>query len=99
MAHIIDELDRPNLPPESILVGFDIVNMFRCIDYNFGLKTVSEILEVCVNKFRPGKSFIEALELSLSCNNFIFDNKDYLQVVDISGIPHMPCSYADFSHL
>ena len=37
ICNIIDELNRSNLPSESILVGFDIVNMFPNIDNNFGL--------------------------------------------------------------
>ena len=48
---IVDELNRSNFPSKSILVGFDIANMFPRIDNDFGLKTVLEILESCVNKF------------------------------------------------
>ena len=53
MPNIVDELNRSNLPSESILVGFDIVNMFPSIDNNFRLKTVFEILESLINKFPP----------------------------------------------
>ena len=66
VLNIVDELNRSNFPSESILVGFDIVNMFPSIDNNFGLKTVFEILKSRANKFPPTQSVIEALEL---CNN------------------------------
>ena len=66
VLNIADELNRSNFPSESILVGFDIVNMFPSIDNNFGLKTVFEILKSRANKFPPTQSVIEALEL---CNN------------------------------
>ena len=61
MLNIVDELNRLNLPCESIVVAFDVVNMFSSIDNNFGLKTIFEILESCVNKFSPTQSVIEAL--------------------------------------
>ena len=61
MLNIFDELNRLNLPCEYIVVAFDVVNMFPSIDNNFGLKTIFEILESCVNKFPPTQSVIEAL--------------------------------------
>ena len=76
LLHIVDELNRSNLPSESTLVGFDTVNMFSRIDNNFGLKTVLKILESRVNKFPPTQSVIEALELCLTCNNSTFNNKN-----------------------
>ena len=67
------------MPSESILVGFDIVNMFPSSDNNnFGLETVSKILESHVNKFPSTESVAEPLELSLTCNNSIFNEKNYL---------------------
>ena len=79
--NIVDELNRSNLPCESTLVGFDIVNMFPSIDNDVGLKTVFKILDSRVNKFPPTQSVIEALELCLTCNNSIFNNKTYLQTM------------------
>ena len=97
ILNIVDELNRSNLPSESILVGFDFVNMFPSIDNNFRLKTVFEILESRVNKFPPTQSVIEALELRLTCNNSIFNNKNYLQTGGTAQGPHMSCSYADLA--
>ena len=97
ILNIVDELNRSNLPSESILVGFDIVNMFPSIDNNFRLKMVFEILESRVNKFPPTQSVIEALELCLTCNNSIFNNKNYLQTGGTAQGPHMSCSYADLA--
>ena len=56
MLNIFGELNRSNFPSESILVGFDIVNMFPSIDNSFRLKTAFEILESRVNKFPPTQS-------------------------------------------
>ena len=79
--NIVDELNRSNLPCESTLVGFDIVNMFPSVYNDVGLKTVFKILDSRVNKFPPTQSVIEALELCLTCNNSIFNNKNYLQTM------------------
>ena len=95
MLNIFGELNRSNLSSESILVGFDIANMFPSIDNNFRLKTVFEILESRVNKFPPTQSVIEALELCVTCNNSIINNKNYLQTNVTAQGPHMSCSYAD----
>ena len=97
MPSIVDELNRSNLPSESIIVGCDIVNMFPNIDNNFRLKTVFEILEPRVNKFPPTKSVIEGLELCLTCNNSVFNNKNYLQTDGTAQGPYMSCSYADLA--
>ena len=97
MPNIVDELNRSNLLSESILVGFDIVNMFPSIDNNFKLKTVFEILESLINKFLLTQSVIEALEHCLTCNYSLFNNKNYLQTDGTTQGPHMSCSYADLA--
>ena len=79
MLNIVDELNRSGLPSESILVRLDIVNMFSSIGSKFGLKTVFEVLESRVNKFPPTQSVIKALELCLTCNNSLYNSKNYLQ--------------------
>ena len=43
MLDIIDEINNSNLPTNSVLVGFDIVNMFPSIDNKSGLKSVQNI--------------------------------------------------------
>ena len=79
MANIVEEL-LWNLLSKSVIVGFDIVNIFPSIDNKFLLNTVFEILESRGNKFPPTQSVVEALELCLTCNNTIFNNDDYLQI-------------------
>ena len=46
MLDIIDETNISNLSTNSILVRFDIVNMFPSIDNKSGLKLVHDILEL-----------------------------------------------------
>ena len=48
---IIHETNNFFLSTNSILVGFDIVNMFPSIDNKSGLKSVHDILELRDSKF------------------------------------------------
>ena len=94
MLDIKDEINNSNLPTNSILVGFDIVNMFPSIDNKSGLKSVNDILELRDSKFPPTSCVIEALELCLSSNNSVFNNTKYLQTDSTAQGPHMSCPYA-----
>ena len=69
--------------------------MFPSIDNDFGLKVIFEILESRVNKFPPTQFVIETLELCLTCNNSIFNDKNYLQTDGTAQGKHMSWSYAD----
>ena len=84
MFDIIGNLSNLNLCPESVLVSFDIINMFPSIDNKMGTNSVI-------------KCFIEALELSLNCNNSIFNNTNYIQTDGAAQGPHMLCSYSDIA--
>ena len=76
VLNFVDELDRSNLPSESIVVGFDIVNIFPSINNNFEMKAVFEILESRVNTFALTETVIEAIELCPTNNNSIFLDKN-----------------------
>ena len=76
VLNFVDELDRSNLPSESIVVGFDIANIFPSINNNFEMKVVFEILESRVNTFALTETVIEAIELCPTNNNSIFLDKN-----------------------
>ena len=97
MLDIIDEINNSNLPTNSILVGFDTVNLFPSIDNKSGLKSVHDILELRDSKFPRTSCVIEALELCLSCNNCIFNKTNHLQTDDTAQGHYMSCSYADLA--
>ena len=69
MLDIIDNLNDSNLRDDSVLVSFDIVNMFPSMDYESGVKAVKEMLNVRENKNPPTECILEALKLCLECNN------------------------------
>ena len=98
MLNIIDNINSKNIiTKDSVLVSFDIVNMFPSIDNVLGLEAVSEILHNRESDFPPTECILDALRLCLECNNSVFNNHFYLQVDGTAMGPHMSCSYSDIA--
>ena len=53
MLDIIDSLNDSNLPDNSVLVNFDVVDMFPSIYNESGIKAVKEMLNIRKNKNPP----------------------------------------------
>ena len=62
MLDIID-LNNLNLYPESVLVSFDIINMFPSIDNKMGINSVIKLLNKTICEDPPTQFIIGALEL------------------------------------
>ena len=80
--HLLDIIDNMNsmfLPANAILVSFDIVNMFPNIDNKSGLDAVKSVLLKRSTNTPPVECILEGLELCLTCNNSIFNNRNFLQ--------------------
>ena len=75
---IIDNLNNLNLYPESVLVSFDIINIFPSIDNKMGINSVIKLLNKRACKGPPAQCVIEALELCLNCNKSILNNTNYI---------------------
>ena len=97
MLDINDNLNSLDLPLKSILVSFDIINMFPNIDNNLGLLSANNYLDLCGKNISPTGGLLESLEICLTCNSSIFNNDDYLQLNGTAQEPHMSCPYADVS--
>ena len=63
MLDIIDDLNNLNLHPESVLVIFDIINMFPSIDNKMRIDSVIKLLNKRTCQNFPTQWVIEALEL------------------------------------
>ena len=46
-------------------------------------------------KNSPTKCILEALRLCLECNNYVFNDKNFIQTDGTAQGPHMSCSYSD----
>ena len=70
MLNTIDNINSRNIiTNDSVLVSFDVVNMFPSIDNVLSLEAVSEILQNRESDFSPAACILDALKLCLKCNN------------------------------
>ena len=98
MLNIIDMINDCNiLTEDSVLVSFDIVNMFPSIHNVSDLEAVSEILENWETNFPPAECILQTLKLCLECNNSVFNESFFLQEDSTAMGPHMSCSYSDIA--
>ena len=98
--HLLDIIDNVNsmfLPAKAILVTFDIGNMFPNIDNKSGLDVVKSVLLESSANTTPVECILEGLELCLTCDNSIFNNRNFLQTDGTAQGPHMSCSYSDIA--
>ena len=68
------------IPDNSILVSFNVVNMYPSINNDRGIAAVRNALETRANK-TPMTDFIrEGPEICLKCNNSRFGSQNLLQL-------------------
>ena len=97
LLDITDELNSEMIPDKTILISFDIVNMYPSIDNDRGIAAVRDALEARANKSPSTDSIIEDLEICLKCNNSKFGSQNLLQLNGTAtGTPNS-CSYADLA--
>ena len=98
--HLLDIIDNMNimfLSTNDILVSFDIVNMFPNIDNKSSLDAVKSVLLKRPTNVPPAECILEALEHCLTCNNSIFNNRNFLQTDGTAQGHHISCSYSDIA--
>ena len=97
LVDIIDNLNSMLLPANASLVSFDIANMFPNIDNKSGLDALKSVLLRKPPNTPPVKCILEGLELCLTYNNSIFNNRNFLQTDGTAQGPHMSCSNSDIA--
>ena len=97
MLDIIDNFNDSDLPENSVLVSFDVVNMFPSIDNESGIKVVKKVLNDRESKNPPTECILEALRLCLECNNSVFSDKNFIQTNGTAQGPQMSRSYSDIA--
>ena len=97
LLEIIDDINSRGVPPGTILVSLDIVNMFPNIDNERGLDTLRKVFDTRSTRKPPTECLVEALRLCLYCNNSMFNNNHLLQTNGTAtGAPNS-CSYSDLA--
>ena len=97
LLDIIDSLNDKGFPENTILVSFDVLNMFPSIDNENGIKSVYNILEKREEKKPSTDCIIEGLKICLKNSNSVFAGELLLQTNGTAtGAPNS-CSYADIA--
>ena len=97
LLEIINSINSDGLPENTILVSFDVVNMFPNIDNERGINTLKTAFDGRATQTPPTDCLIEALRICLYNNNSIFNNKHLLQENGTAtGAPNS-CSYSDLA--
>ena len=97
LLEIIDNINSSGLPENTILVSFDVVNMFPNIDNERGINTLKTVFDQHTSRKPSTDCLIEALRICLYSNNSIFNNINLLQTNGTAtGAPNS-CSYSDLA--
>ena len=97
LLELIDDINLNELPEGTILVSFDVVNMFPNIDNERGLQTLRVAYDKRTTLKPSTQCLIEALRICLYSNNSTFNNTHLLQTNGTAtGAPNS-CSYSDLA--
>ena len=94
---MIDTINQNTIPERTLLVSFDIVNMYPSIDNKKGIEAVKSVLDMRPVKKPSTQCIIEALSICLHYNNSVFAGKHLLQVNGTAMGAHNSCSYSDIA--
>ena len=81
-THLINILKDLRLPENAILASLDVTSLYTNIPNHEGIKTTGSYLfkDRSPHLNPTNSSICKLLELVLTTNNFLFDNKEYLQI-------------------
>ena len=68
------------VPSHTYIFTIDIDSLYTNIDTPTGLQTVSKVFQTYPDATRPDQVLLKLLEISLTRNDFIFNDKYYLQI-------------------
>ena len=74
-----------------------LLAFFDLLIFNQVKKAVRKVLNDRESKSPPIECVLEALRLSLECNNSVFNDKNFIPTDGTAQRPHMSCSYSDIA--
>ena len=84
-------------PAGTLLVSWDVIPMYPSIDNKVGLSSCKAALNRREQLSPSTDCLLEAIKITLECNNSTFTNKHYRQNRGTAMRPHNACSYADLA--
>ena len=82
---------------EVLLVSWDIKAMYPSIDNKLGLEACRDALNTRPEMKPSTECLLEAIKITLECNNSKINGKHYLQIDGTTMGPKNACNYADIS--
>ena len=82
---------------EVLLVSWDIEAMYPSIANKLGLEACRDALNTRSEMKPSTECILEAIKITLECNNSTFNGKHYLQIDGTAMGPKNACSYVDIS--
>ena len=95
----IDDINHKFAPfPEgTLLVSWDVISMYPSINNEMGISACKRALDKRTTLSPSTECLLEAIKITLDCNNSSFNNKHYRQNRGTAMGPHNACSYADLT--
>ena len=79
----------------TLLVSWDLISMYPRINNEMGISASKRALGKRTTLIPSTECLLEAVKITLDCNNSSFNNKHYRQYRRTAMGPHNACSYAD----
>lgn len=78
--HFIEVVKELRIPSDFFFFSMDVDNLYTNIPIVAGIDCVRKIFEKYPDPKRPDEELLELLDINLNRNDFVFDEKFYLQV-------------------
>jgi len=91
----ISKIKTIHLPADALLFSLDVDALYTNIETGLGLRAVRRAFEANPDPARPDEALLTLLELGLTCNDFEFDSKIYLQTHGTAMGKRFAHSYAN----
>lgn len=78
--HFIETVTSLRIPPDCYFFSMDVDSLYTNIPIQAGIACVKNIFEKYPDPKRPDEELLKLLEINLTRNDFMFDDKFYLQI-------------------
>lgn len=78
--HFIDIVKSLRIPSNFYFFSMDVNSLYTNIDIQSGMDAVKKFFVKYPDPKRPDQELLQLLEINLTRNDFVFDNKYYLQI-------------------
>ena len=93
--HFISIVHSLRIPTDFCFFSMDVKNLYTNIPIRAGIDCVRNIFRKFPDPKRPDKVLLELLEINLTRNDFVFENKFYLQIKGTAMVKKFAPAYTN----